>query len=71
MLLYNNKRNIIMAERGGFEPPTRCREHAFQACALNRSAISPKFLVLPVWLPMLFSQGICVDQFHLCRHPVA
>lgn len=37
---------LELAERGGFEPPTRCREHTFQACALNRSAISPKFLAL-------------------------
>ena len=30
-----------MAEREGFEPSIRCRIHAFQACAFNRSAISP------------------------------
>ena len=31
-----------MAERGGFEPPIEfCPIHAFQACAFNRSAISP------------------------------
>jgi hypothetical protein len=31
-----------LAERGGFEPPVRYKPtHAFQACALNRSAISP------------------------------
>ena len=31
----------IMAEKAGFEPAVRCRTHAFQACALNHSAISP------------------------------
>ena len=31
-----------MAERGGFEPPVGYKPtHAFQACALNHSAISP------------------------------
>lgn len=31
-----------MAERKGFEPPVHFwRTHAFQACALNRSATSP------------------------------
>src|SRR2546423_1317372 len=31
-----------MAERGGFEPPVGFKPtHAFQACALNHSAISP------------------------------
>ena len=30
-----------MAERTGFEPARRCRQHAFQACALNHSATSP------------------------------
>jgi hypothetical protein len=32
----------LVAERGGFEPPVGYKPtHAFQACALNRSAISP------------------------------
>ena len=31
-----------LAERKGFEPPTHCCEHAFQASALNHSATSPK-----------------------------
>ena len=31
-----------LAERGGFEPPVGYKPtHAFQACALNHSAISP------------------------------
>ncbi len=30
-----------MAEGGGFEPPRAFTQHAFQACALNRSAIPP------------------------------
>ena len=29
-----------MAERKGFEPSRTCAQHAFQACALNRSATS-------------------------------
>ena len=32
---------FIVAEREGFEPSRRFRQHAFQACALDRSAISP------------------------------
>ena len=32
-----------MAEREGFEPSIRCRIHTFQACAFDRSAISPNF----------------------------
>ncbi len=32
---------LMMAEGGGFEPPTPFGEHAFQACALSRSAIPP------------------------------
>ena len=31
-----------MAESGGFEPPRACTQHAFQACALNRSATTPR-----------------------------
>ena len=31
----------VLAERRGFEPRTPCGEHAFQACALSHSAISP------------------------------
>jgi hypothetical protein len=30
-----------MAERVGFEPTVPCGTHAFQACALSHSAISP------------------------------
>ena len=29
-----------VAERKGFEPPVRCRTHAFQACSLNHSDTS-------------------------------
>ncbi len=35
--------NEILAEREGFEPSIRCRIHTFQACAFDRSAISPKW----------------------------
>lgn len=31
-----------MAEGAGFEPARACTQHAFQACALNRSAIPPE-----------------------------
>ena len=33
--------NCIVAERVGFEPTVRCRTHAFQACTLSHSVISP------------------------------
>jgi hypothetical protein len=32
---------VSMAERVGFEPTVPCGTHAFQACALSHSAISP------------------------------
>jgi hypothetical protein len=32
---------FLMAERVGFEPTVPCGTHAFQACALSHSAISP------------------------------
>ncbi len=31
----------IMAVRGGFEPPIRCRIHTFQACSFSHSDTSP------------------------------
>ena len=37
-----NQFEIVLADRGGFEPPIRYeRIHAFQACAFNRSATCP------------------------------
>ena len=35
---------LNMAVRGGFEPPIRCRIHAFQACSFSHSDTSPNFL---------------------------
>jgi hypothetical protein len=32
-----------LAERGGFEPPVRCRTHDFQSCTFGLSVTSPKF----------------------------
>lgn len=41
-LIYNELRLILLAERGGFEPPIGYSPiHAFQACDLNHSSISP------------------------------
>ncbi len=34
-----------LEERGGFEPPLPFGNHAFQACALSHSAISPTILL--------------------------
>lgn len=53
--MHNNDRNIMMAERGGFEPPTHFCEHAFQACALSLSAISPKKFLTLYLLPFITS----------------
>ena len=39
----------FMAERGGFEPPIRCRIHDFESCAFNHSATSPAFLFYYIW----------------------
>ena len=37
----------VVAERGGFEPPSGYYpEHAFQACDLNHSSISPEARIL-------------------------
>ena len=36
-----SERKDSMAERVGFEPTVGCPTHAFQACAFDRSAISP------------------------------
>ena len=45
-----NPTNILMAERQGFEPWRACAQHAFQACALNRSATAPDQNVCPIGL---------------------
>ncbi len=34
----------MMAVRGGFEPPIRCRIHTFQACSFSHSDTSPHCL---------------------------
>src|SRR5258708_1743330 len=48
-----------MAERGGFEPPVGYKPtHAFQACALNHSAISPASqltVTAPGWARNIFN----------------
>ena len=41
---HYKKSNKIVAERVGFEPTVVLPTHAFQACALNHSAISPYHL---------------------------
>lgn len=41
MVLAAMKELGKVAEKRGFEPLTRCREHAFQAGALSHSATSP------------------------------
>ena len=35
------RHKMVLAERVGFEPTVVLPTHAFQACALNHSAISP------------------------------
>ena len=43
-----------LAERGGFEPPVGYEPtHAFQACDLNHSSISPEFV-----LRLLLNEGV-------------
>ena len=42
--------DIVTAERGGFEPPIRFwRIHAFQACLLSHSSISPYWVLGDRW----------------------
>ena len=48
-------RTSRMAERVGFEPTVRCRTHAFQACTLSHSVISPSLSNLNRWI----LQGNC------------
>ena len=44
---FGKNRNLINAERTGFEPANRfCRLHAFQACLFNHSSTSPNCLRL-------------------------
>ena len=39
-----DKMDWKMAVTEGFEPSRSCPQHAFQACALSRSATSPHFI---------------------------
>ena len=43
----NSEKSFILAERGGFEPPIRCRIHDFESCAFNHSATSPIKSIIP------------------------
>jgi hypothetical protein len=42
----------VVAERQGFEPWIPYGIHAFQACAIGHSAISPATSMLPRWLAL-------------------
>ena len=42
-----------MAEREGFEPSVRFRTHAFQACSLSHSDISPPFALKVLFTPVI------------------
>ena len=46
-----------VAERQGFEPWIPCGIHAFQACALSHSAISPRSANLFESITRLDAQG--------------
>ena len=43
----SDDQRVNLAERVGFEPTVGCPTHAFQACAFDRSAISPDWTVGP------------------------
>ena len=47
-----------MAERQGFEPWIPCGIHAFQACAIGHSAISPATSMLPRGVSTRSSNGV-------------
>lgn len=50
------------AERGGFEPPIRFwRIHAFQACLLSHSSISPQLCALNCGAKVCFLCDIAKD----------
>ena len=46
MLLYDNQ---SMVEEMGFEPMKPLGLHAFQACAIDHSAIPPELLIFILW----------------------
>jgi hypothetical protein len=41
----------VLAERGGFEPPVRCRTHDFQSCTIGLSVTSPEMTKTAETLP--------------------
>ena len=56
---------VLLAERGGFEPPVGYEPtHAFQACDLNHSSISPEF----VWAMDQTKLRIIAKLPHILRH---
>ena len=60
--------NSFLAEREGFEPSVRYqRTHAFQACALSRSAISP---YLPFRKSFYFIYSDDVNKIYIHKHNV-
>ncbi len=62
-LIIESIKEKIMAERGGFEPPKPLKGlHAFQACALNRSATSPKAGVNYMEKPI-----VCHEMIYIFR----
>jgi hypothetical protein len=57
--------NFELAERGGFEPPIPFwGTHALQACALNRSAISPEHEADPSFISRLQPKGKSIRHGH-------
>ena len=46
MILYDNQ---SMVEEMGFEPMKPLGLHAFQACAIDHSAIPPELLIFTLW----------------------
>ena len=54
---------MIVAERQGFEPWRGCPQHAFQACALSRSATSP----FPVGNEASRLRGVQIETTHAKR----
>ena len=58
---------FLLAERTGFEPAVVLPTHAFQACALNRSTISPNALYAkPICLALIF-YSICKKKSTIFR----
>ena len=58
---------VILAERGGFEPPLPCDKHDFESCAFDHSAISPGLFISGAEARILASWGSGIRIGYQCH----